>query len=275
MGDNSIKYSVFTLAFPGYDIKQAISISSEIGFDGLDLRVASDEHVPVDVSKKRRRELLEYVKSLSIVFSGIYSYAGRALVDFDPKIRRKEVNLIKAHVDLAVDLEATHLRIFAGTDERTEENIQRFIDSCREIGEYARKRGIIIGIESHGELAYNADSCIRLVRDIDLDNVRIIFDPANMQNIGLSPVIEGRKMRNYIAYIQVKDWILKEPVLGRVKAVPLGEGEVNLRDIINLLKETSYRGWICVEYEKKWHPELPDPKIGLLASLKYLKRAFQ
>lgn len=266
-----MKYSVFTLAFPGYDIKQTIPISSEIGLDGIDIRVSDDEHIPVDISKIRRRELLRYAESFGMIFSGIYSYTGRKLVNSDLKVRRKEIDLMKAHVDLALDLKATHVRIFAGTEDRTEENIQRFVDGCREVGEYAQSQGIIIGIESHGELSYNAESCIRLIEDIDLAGVRIIFDPANIQSIGLDPIAEGRKMWKYIESVQVKDWILKKAISGEMEAVPLGEGEVDLMGIINLLKEMDYDGWICLEYEKKWHPELPDPKIGLSHDLHFLK----
>ena len=275
-----MKYSVSTIAFPGYEIKKLLHISSCIGLDGVDVRVPkveekNGEHVPMDTSKAEREKIADYASSLGILFSGIYGYAGRKLADQNPKVREKEVQLIKAQVDLAVDLRASHVRIFQGNSERTEKKIQTFIQSCQEAAAYAQSRGIAIGLETHGELAYNAKLCNRLIEGIGLDNVRIIFDPANLQNLEMDPVGEGRKMWENIAYVQFKDWRSKNQPSGEIEPVPLGEGEVNINGLIDLLKQKHYNGWICLEYEKKYCPALPDPEEGLKHELEYIKHRLE
>jgi sugar phosphate isomerase/epimerase len=43
----------------------------------------------------------------------------------------------------------------------------------------------------------------------------------------------------------------------------LGEGDVPMQDILAKLRAAGYDGWIAVEWEKKWHPEIPDHEVAL------------
>jgi fatty-acyl-CoA synthase len=50
----------------------------------------------------------------------------------------------------------------------------------------------------------------------------------------------------------------------------LGEGEVPVRDMLGLLAAGGYQGWISVEWEKRWHPEIEEPEVALPQHLKLL-----
>jgi fatty-acyl-CoA synthase len=43
----------------------------------------------------------------------------------------------------------------------------------------------------------------------------------------------------------------------------LGEGDVPMQDILAKLRAAGYDGWIAVEWEKKWHPEIAEPEVAL------------
>src|SRR5205085_2226853 len=45
--------------------------------------------------------------------------------------------------------------------------------------------------------------------------------------------------------------------------VLLGEGEVPVRDMLGLLSAGGYQGWVSVEWEKRWHPEIAEPEVAL------------
>jgi fatty-acyl-CoA synthase len=53
--------------------------------------------------------------------------------------------------------------------------------------------------------------------------------------------------------------------------VLLGEGEVPVRDMLRALARRGYAGWVSVEWEKKWHPEIPDPEIALPQHIAWLR----
>jgi fatty-acyl-CoA synthase len=42
----------------------------------------------------------------------------------------------------------------------------------------------------------------------------------------------------------------------------LGEGEIPVKDALGLLQQRGYQDFISVEWEKKWHPEIPEPEIA-------------
>jgi len=43
----------------------------------------------------------------------------------------------------------------------------------------------------------------------------------------------------------------------------LGEGHVPIRDILAVLPTLGYAGWLSVEWEKKWYPDLAEPELAL------------
>jgi fatty-acyl-CoA synthase len=47
------------------------------------------------------------------------------------------------------------------------------------------------------------------------------------------------------------------------RLVPLGEGDVPVREMLALLIGGGYDGWVSVEWEKRWHPELGEPEVAL------------
>ena len=62
---------------------------------------------------------------------------------------------------------------------------------------------------------------------------------------------------------------------GGWQLVPLGEGEVPVREIIGLLAAGGYGGYFSVEWEKYWHPEIEEPEIALPQHLKVLEEWVQ
>jgi len=103
----SVKFTVFTLAFPGYTAEEAVEAAARLGFDGVDIRAREDGHMYVDAPSERRRRLVELAESLGIEIASVYSYVGRELVSPDPGERRRGLELLSAHLDLAVDLGAS------------------------------------------------------------------------------------------------------------------------------------------------------------------------
>ena len=43
--------------------------------------------------------------------------------------------------------------------------------------------------------------------------------------------------------------------------VLLGEGDVPLREMLDLLVSGGYEGYAILEWEKRWIPDLPEPEI--------------
>jgi fatty-acyl-CoA synthase len=51
----------------------------------------------------------------------------------------------------------------------------------------------------------------------------------------------------------------------------MGEGEVPVPDLLGLLSSAGYVGWVSLEFEKKWHPELASPEQSLHPQVQTLR----
>ena len=268
-----VKFSVFTLAFPGRSAEEALRLAAGVGFDGVDMRANKDGHIYVDTPREVRRRLAELADSLNIRIFSVYSYLGGDFVSPDSKVRRRAVEELVAHMELAVDLGASYVRIFPGTRERTQENYERFIESCKLACREAEDRGVYIGMETHGELAYSGRTCNLILEHVGSEFLKVVYDVAGVFMQGLNPLEELREMDlSHIIAVQFHDFVREE---GRWRPVLLGEGEVPHEGVVEYLKNRGYEGFIVDEYEKWWHPrELPDPEDGLPRELSYLKKLF-
>jgi sugar phosphate isomerase/epimerase len=45
--------------------------------------------------------------------------------------------------------------------------------------------------------------------------------------------------------------------------VLFGGGEFPIARFVRLLKDSGYNGWLSLEWEKMWHPELAGPDVAL------------
>ena len=56
---------------------------------------------------------------------------------------------------------------------------------------------------------------------------------------------------------------------GESRLCLVGEGDLPLKEFLEVLKEGCYPGIYCLEWEKRWHPEIEDPEE---AFPKYVER---
>ena len=95
-----------------------------------------------------------------------------------------------------------------------------------------------------------------------------IWDVHHPCRLGESPQDVVRELGARIQLVHVKDarrsgddWQL----------VPLGEGEVPVRESLIALAAAGYDGWLTVEWEKRWHPELAEPELALPRDVETLR----
>jgi len=267
-----VRFTVFTLAFPGCTAEEAVEAAARLGFDGVDIRVREDGHVYVNTPKDRRRRLVELAESLGIRITSVYSYIGREIVSPDLGERRRGVELLSAHLDLAVDLRGEYVRIFAGTRERSEENFWRLVESLKLACREAEDRGVKVGVETHGELAYSGSACRRLLEEVGSSALAVVYDVAGIYREGLDPLRELAELdlRDVVA-VQFHDFRREG---GAWRPTLLGQGEVPHKPVVDYLVSRGYSGFAVCEYEKWWHPELPDPMEALPKELSYVKSLF-
>ena len=99
-----------------------------------------------------------------------------------------------------------------------------------------------------------------LLRLVDSPAFGVLWDFHHPYRMGESPADVLDLVGDRLVLVHVKDarrdgdsWQL----------VPLGEGEVPYVESLVALRDAGYDGWVSVEWEKRWHPELDEPEVAL------------
>ena len=94
---------------------------------------------------------------------------------------------------------------------------------------------------------------LRFIEDVQRENLKINFDPANMILYGTGDPIEALAvLMPHVISVHCKDgdWPDEDDpdALGEEKA--LGEGSVGIDLFVHKLKQLGYRGVLCIEREE-------------------------
>jgi L-ribulose-5-phosphate 3-epimerase len=121
------------------------------------------------------------------------------------------------------------------------------LEALAEAGKLAAARGIKLAFETGQETAL----LLRLTLDeLALPNLKVNFDPANMLLYDMGDPIRAVEILGAdIRSVHVKD--ARRPTAPGEwgQEVPLGQGEVNIREFVNALKKNGYTGPLVIERE--------------------------
>jgi sugar phosphate isomerase/epimerase len=134
----------------------------------------------------------------------------------------------------------------------------------------AERLGVAVAIETHD--SFSASSVVaELLAMVDSRWVGALWDTHHPHRMGERPAEVYEHLGPRVLHVQVKDARRSAGHKGGWQLVPMGEGEVPVREIIGLLAAGGYEGYISVEWEKYWHPEIEEPQIALPQHLKVLE----
>ncbi|WP_408011083.1 sugar phosphate isomerase/epimerase family protein [Pseudalkalibacillus sp. A8] len=184
----------------------------------------------------------------------------------DEKQYRDEIKRVKNEVDVAAALGVTLMRHDAAT--RANATITTFINeldqlavACKEITEYASSYGIVTSIENHGFYLQGSDRIIALLDRVDHPNFRLTLDVGNFVCTDEDPAIAVKKCLPYVSMVHIKDFYIREAnhllqgdwiqTAGgkKIRGSIIGQGDLPINDILHTIIESSYDGFLSIEFE--------------------------
>ena len=106
---------------------------------------------------------------------------------------------------------------------------------------------------------------------VDSPAVGAVWDSHHPHRMGERPGEIYRTIGERLLLAQIKDARREPQRADGWQLVLLGEGEVPVREMLTMLASGGYQGWISVEWEKRWHPEIEPPEVALPQHLKLLR----
>jgi len=180
-----------------------------------------------------------------------------------------EIARVMRHVDVAHKLGVTRMRhdvasrpFAEGTDEQFASDLPRLAEACRRIADYAAPFGITTSVENHGYYIQRSDRVRELVKAVDRPNFRTTIDVGNFLCADDSPVEAVRGNLPYASMVHVKDFYVRpaqRDYLGAgwfrsgggnfLRGAIVGEGDIDMPEVIRAIKESGYDGYISIEFE--------------------------
>lgn len=150
--------------------------------------------------------------------------------------------------------------------------IARIIGNLSAICEAAAQKGVMINLEIHGTV-----NSIRNLAPI-LEGVRHIRNFGILWDVEHSDKTTGddfsafyELIRPYLRHVHFKDYH-READAGRWVLCEIGEGDIPLAAIVKTLQKDGYDGYISLEWEKKWHPELSAPELAFPRFVSFMEK---
>ncbi|MGW5324944.1 sugar phosphate isomerase/epimerase family protein [Streptomyces sp. NPDC004014] len=251
-----MKLAFSTLGVPGLSVPDVLALANAHGYHGVELRAHPEEPVHPGLSPAERAETAAQFKAAGIELLGLAGYTRVAAPGDDAPV----LDEIRQLLQLAHDLGAPFVRVFPGADpDRPREESDAL--AARRLGaaaEDAAALGVRILLETHDSHRTGAD-VIRVLGPVGHRQVGALWDVMHTWLGGEQPADSYAALAPHLGYVQVKDIASAE----ESTPLPLGEGVLPLTECVDVLCRNGWDGWLCWEYEKRWH-ESAAPLPGLL-----------
>ncbi|MEU3219610.1 sugar phosphate isomerase/epimerase family protein [Streptomyces sp. NPDC006971] len=248
-----MKLAFSTLGVPGMPMADVVRLAAEHGYQGVELRAHPEEPVHPGLSASGRAAVAKEFEKHGVEILTVAGYARVAAEGDDGPV----LDEIAALVELAHDLGAQNVRVFPGAggqDPATaDETAARRLAAA---APHAEDLGVRVLLETHDSHRAGADVA-RVVGAVGHRRIGALWDVMHTWLAGEEPAASHAVLAPYLGYVQVKDIASADDPT----PLPLGAGVLPLAACLDTLGGDAWDGWVCWEYEKRWHPtaaELPE-----------------
>ena len=166
----------------------------------------------------------------------------------NPATRPERLERFQWALDRTVALGLKDLMLHAGfLPEPGDADRKPFLDTLGKVSALAKIKGITIAFETGQE---TADLLRRTLDDLKCANLKVNFDPANMLLYDKGDPLRAVEILGPdIRSVHVKDANRPTAPGNWGEEVPLGKGQVNIKQFVQTLKKVGYDGPLCIERE--------------------------
>ena len=173
--------------------------------------------------------------------------------DPDAEKRKSEIAHVKHWIDIALQLGAPHIRVFAGNPHAgvSDDQATAWAIECLKVcADYAATQGIFLGIENHGYLTTSGDKLMEVAGAINNEWLGINLDTGNFDS---NPYENIARATPRAVNVQLKIDVAGPQPKSKVPA--------DFARIFKILTDGGYQGYVALEYEGKEDPYTGVPKF--------------
>ena len=247
-----MKLCFSTLGCTEMSLCEILTLANDYGISAIEIRgiggIMDNASIP-ELSLENTDATLSLLRRSSVT----PAILGTSCSFHDPSKYEKNIREGETALEIAKRLGIYGIRVFGNRcPEDDPQCIERVASALRHLCRYAPDTQVLL--EIHGD--FNRTETVAPLLDLmkDEKNFGLIWDIEHSHKIyGKNWFEFYSAIRPYIHHIHVKDFSDR---LGAHTLI--GEGDVPVTDIAAQLIKDGYDRYFSLEWEKKWHPELPE-----------------
>ena len=272
-------FGIYEKALPReWPLSKKFNVAKEVGFDYFELSTDESEAFQARMRMDRsgrlevRRAIEEYdMPVLTMCLSGTRNCP---IGSKDPELRRKGISLTLDAIHFAADIGLRIIQPMAYDNyygERDSETYSLFIDNLGKLTDEAASCGVMLALENVDiETMDNLEKGLAIIKAIGSPWLQIYPDIANLYATGMgneAAVGQYRLAKEHIVASHVKD-----TVVGTVRDIPFGKGEVDFDLFFRMIREENIHGPFTLEM---WAQNYEDPVSAAKEALVFIKNKYE
>ncbi len=255
-------YSLYqAMAADNMSIQDVIAWVADIGAQHIEI-------VPFGFDFNSNPELEDQIREKAAeVGLAISNYAiGANFITDTEEAYEAEIQRVISEVDRVHRLGAKLMRHDVASRQDTSiarfnEDLSSIAHACQRIADHAKQYDITTSVENHGYYVQASDRVQALIHAVDRPNFKTTLDVGNFVCVDENPISAVKNNINYASMVHIKDFYIRpsyrNPGEGWFKSAGgeflrgaiAGQGDLNLYEILRIVKQSGYDNYMSIEYE--------------------------
>jgi sugar phosphate isomerase/epimerase len=261
--------TLFSVSYAGLwgqhrlDLVPFIRKAATLGYRAVELMGKRPHLSILEADDARLAEIRHAANEAGVEIATIAAYTNFTM-GRDTEIPSVEIQVayVRSLAQIAAKLGARIVRIFTGYSTEPD-GYSRDWDLCvrgaRECAEAAARCGVILGVQNHHDIGVGVESYAEFLDDVNHPNFRAMFDPWSPALHGtdlkaaarlLAPRMVQTTLADYLRlprYAYLPGLVNYKRLDDMIRAVPLGEGFLDLDGFMAGLREGGFQGYVAYE----------------------------
>lgn len=266
-----MKLAFTTLACPNWTLEQAVDAAQRYGYEGLELRLLDGDVIGPSLDKTQRERVKRVLAEAAMPIACLDTSV--RIAQPDAAQREAQVRDGLAMVEMAADWGAPCIRVFGGPPEGTSEAdaTAGAVACLQPLADRGRELGVAVVLETHDYFASGA-SVAQVLNQVTSTGAGALWDTLHPNRVGETTRETLDLIGSRLVHVHIKDGKRPDDGGPNWPLKLLGEGDVPIQEILTVLRDAGYNGWLAVEWEKKWHPSIAEPEVALPQHIEMLRQ---
>jgi sugar phosphate isomerase/epimerase len=200
---------------------------------------------PNSLSQTGRREFRHLLRAHNLELTALACPLRRG---FDvAEGQQDRIDHVKKVMDLSFDLGPRLVVVQAGRvpESADDPHAQLLAEALLALGSHGDRAGAVLALETGLE---SGQSLRAFLDRLDTGSLGVNLDPANLLLTGFDPYTCTRDLHGKIVHMHARDACAGK-ASRTAQEVPLGHGDIDWLELLAVLEEIEYRGWVVIERE--------------------------